>query len=885
MESLHLLSKNNDNRVREGIAEAMGLIFQNIPNKDQAWIDLHRLTEDRHDLVRRASAWAIGYVFPHTPDKGIAWSDLHRLASDEISGVRWATAKALGDAFPHIPDKEQAWTDLIRLTSDNYEEVRETAAESLGSAYPHVPDKKQAWDDLHKLANYKDNSVRRGIASSLGMAYPHIHEEKLAWDDLHHLSFDNDVFVRMRAAKSIGTAFSHISDRQQAWTDLHRLTEDEDSRVRWRASEALNLAYPNIPDKEQVRADLQRLVEDEDNYVRLAANNALEVIKTQKQSTSTIVTQMKAHSDLRSSEDLLGFEDYANAFADLIESPYTDPPLTIGIYGSWGMGKSSLLGQIEKKLNERHKERQSRENSAADPPIPQVHVINFNAWEYSASEVVWPGLVRKIMDQMEPKKLSKGYPNYFINKLLHNRNKRSRQALGKFLFVIIFVCIAFFFALLWLNFNSEAFLDILQFGVEDGAKDSAKDAANAQNISWAILFAIGASGLLGIILSLFKILEYTFKPLSQWTTKLFQECDYGRQIGYMEEIREDLKFLESRLNKTKERILVVIDDLDRCEPSKGVEVLQAINLLLSFKSFIVCLGIDARIITRAVEKHYKNLLGPSGASGYEYLEKIVQIPFRIPEPNQDEVTQFIAEQLGKPEPSMIKTIKPEITEKTGLATDDKTGPKMGEKIGPKMDEKIGPTMGEETGLTVKEEIPILTIVPFTYDELNAFQGLVSFLRPNPRHMKRLINVYSFARTLAKYKKQETILDNPNTMIFWLVICAQWPYTMHAMLRHFDKISKNGIESLPDKNPLIYLLEEALKSPQFSHDTQVKLDYDLDKLDQLLHEKGTLLSWSQLRDLRQYTINFNPAIEAELKFEVEDYVEDDKSADSKPSCNS
>ena len=853
---LHSLTENKDYRVRMGIAEALGLSFKYIPNKDQAWIDLHRLTEDRSDWVRRASAWAIGNVFPHIPEKEQAWTDLHRLAEDEISGVRWATARALGDAFPNIPDKEQAWADLIRLTSDNYEEVRETAAESLGSAYPYVPDKNQAWNDLHILTEDEDESVRHGIAMSFGIAYPHIPEEKQAWDDLHRLSLDNSVFVRMWAAKSIGMAFSHISDRQQAQRDLHRLTEDEDSRVRWRASEALSLAYPHIPDKEQASVDLQRLAEEEDKNVSLAADDALDRIGDQIRSQSTIGNQMRARSDLRSSEDLLGFEDYAKAFADLIESPYTDPPLTIGIYGSWGMGKSSLLGQIDEKLKKRHNSRQQKNGSTSDTATSlQVHVINFNAWEYSASEVVWPGLVRKIIDEMEPKKLSKYYPRYFISKLLHNRNQRSRKALGKFLFVIVFVCITSFFALLWLRFDTIDVLSFLQSGVEGGAQD----ATNMQNVSRAILFALGASGLLGIILSLLKILEYTFKPLSQWTTKLFQECDYGKQIGFMEEIHEDLSFLEGRLDKKKERILVVIDDLDRCEPGKAVEVLQAINLLLSFKSFIVCLGIDARIITRAVEKHYKNLLGPSGASGYEYLEKIVQIPFRIPEPNQDEVNRFIAEQLGNPKPPVGKKIEPPV---------DK-------KIEPPVDKKIEPPVNRSPS----------THIPFTYPELDAFQSLVGFLRPNPRHMKRLINVYSFARTLAKYKKQNAILDNPNTMIFWLVICGQWPYTMHAMLRHFDKISKNGIESLPDKNPLIYLLEEALKSPQFSHDTQVKLDYDLDKLDQLLHEKGTLLSWSQLRDLRQYTINFNPAIEAELRFEVEDYVEDDKSPASKSSCNS
>src|SRR5262249_59712508 len=110
-----------------------------------------------------------------------------------------------------------------------------------------------------------------------------------------------------------------------------------------------------------------------------------------------------------------------------------------------------------------------------------------------------------------------------------------------------------------------------------------------------------------------------------------EETDYGKQIGHMAEIRNDLELLESILREENGRMVVVIDDLDRCEPEKAVEMLQAINLLLNFESFIVVMGIDARIVTRAIEKHYRDLLGPAGASGYEYLDKIVKIPFRIPE--------------------------------------------------------------------------------------------------------------------------------------------------------------------------------------------------------------------------------------------------------------
>ena len=146
--------------------------------------------------------------------------------------------------------------------------------------------------------------------------------------------------------------------------------------------------------------------------------------------------------------------------------------------------------------------------------------------------------------------------------------------------------------------------------------------------------------------------------------------------------------------------------------------------------------------------------------------------------------------------------------------------------------------------------------------------MAGFLRPNPRHIKRLVNVYSFGRTLAKYKKKQSILDNPLVMILWLVICGQWPYTTHSMLSRFDKMSIEDIESLSDKDPLMYLLDEVKRNSDFSRNKQIKLDHDSELLDQLLHENKGLLTWSQLGDLRQFTINFNPAIEAELKFEGE-----------------
>jgi predicted KAP-like P-loop ATPase len=130
--------------------------------------------------------------------------------------------------------------------------------------------------------------------------------------------------------------------------------------------------------------------------------------------------------------------------------------------------------------------------------------------------------------------------------------------------------------------------------------------------------------------------ELVSNPLGSWIIRVFQSDDYGRQIGMMEEIAADLRFLGTRMKDPEERILVIVDDLDRCEPNRAVEMLKAVKLLLDFDRFMVLLGIDARIVGSAVEKHYENLLGKAGATGSQYLDKIIQIPFQIPPPSDEE---------------------------------------------------------------------------------------------------------------------------------------------------------------------------------------------------------------------------------------------------------
>jgi hypothetical protein len=121
-----------------------------------------------------------------------------------------------------------------------------------------------------------------------------------------------------------------------------------------------------------------------------------------------------------------------------------------------------------------------------------------------------------------------------------------------------------------------------------------------------------------------------------------------------------------------DRIILYIDDLDRCPPRQVVNVLQAIHLLLAVPLFVVVVGVDARWISRSLRLHYRELwrhIDPkmgaeeiAGATPLDYLEKIFQIPFWL-EPLSPEVTEeylegLIAKNLAStpsPEPSPSET--------------------------------------------------------------------------------------------------------------------------------------------------------------------------------------------------------------------------------------
>ncbi|QYN41156.1 hypothetical protein K1T35_48330 (plasmid) [Pseudonocardia sp. DSM 110487] len=144
---------------------------------------------------------------------------------------------------------------------------------------------------------------------------------------------------------------------------------------------------------------------------------------------------------------------------------------------------------------------------------------------------------------------------------------------------------------------------------------------------------------------------------------------YAAHRGLLGRVSVDLRRLNEQLTQQAHpaqrwRIILYIDDLDRCPADRVVEVLQAVNLLMSMELFFVVVAVDPRWLFAALDQHHRHLLahtsGPDhndtaareralAGRALDYLDKIFQIPLAL-RPVGSRGPAFLRSLLPEPEP-------------------------------------------------------------------------------------------------------------------------------------------------------------------------------------------------------------------------------------------
>jgi hypothetical protein len=127
---------------------------------------------------------------------------------------------------------------------------------------------------------------------------------------------------------------------------------------------------------------------------------------------------------------------------------------------------------------------------------------------------------------------------------------------------------------------------------------------------------------------------------------------YGEGISALHQLRGHLQELVDDItNKGKDgRCFFFIDDLDRCTPAKIVSVFESIKLFLDLKHTVVFMAVDKDIVQRGIQAYYRDF-GLEGsdieALTADYLEKMVQLPVYLYPLGPEQVGDYVRKLLGE----------------------------------------------------------------------------------------------------------------------------------------------------------------------------------------------------------------------------------------------
>jgi len=283
-------------------------------------------------------------------------------------------------------------------------------------------------------------------------------------------------------------------------------------------------------------------------------------------------------SDNETKVDLLNNESIAATIVRLLrERP--EHPITVGVHGDWGAGKSSVLEMIESALEQDE----------------SVLCIKFNGWRFQGFEDAKIALIEGIVTELVEK----------------------RPALQK---------------------TADAVKDIFK------RIDWLKVAKAGGNI----LLTANGIPLPGQIDKMVEVLKGVKDDPEKVEAAINQAQSFlkaGVSQNLPAEVNEFRKAFDSLLDAAGvSQLIVLVDDLDRCLPDTAIETLEAIRLFVFTSKTAFVIAADEAMIEYAVRKHFPDLPDTTGQQTYarNYLEKLIQVPFRIPPLGEMETRIYVA---------------------------------------------------------------------------------------------------------------------------------------------------------------------------------------------------------------------------------------------------
>lgn len=414
-------------------------------------------------------------------------------------------------------------------------------------------------------------------------------------------------------------------------------------------------------------------------------------------------------SDNETTEDLLGFQVHA----DLIRSIVTDPemlPVTIGIFGDWGSGKTSVMRMLERSFDPNNHEGGSEKRQQCE----KIACLYFNGWQFEGYDDAKSAILSSILLQL-------GEHQRFGPKI---RDKAASLL------------------------KSVDSMRLVRLGMQYVALPA------------FTAYASGGTSLIpsvvGVANSLLGKKEEESEEVNSTETATGENVDLDKSADAdkLPSVHLDVRSFRDQFSSLIaecdiDSLVVLIDDLDRCSPERIIDNLEAIKLFLNVEGTAFVIGADPRIVRHAIETRYRpseiEKQDDQEEAGHrlvlDYLEKLIQIPYHLPRLSPAEVETYMVLLF------CLRDLEEENAEKCLMAFNSfRTNNRYSVFGYTNVKEALG-----ENGVS---DILSRSLTFCTTSAPSITEGL----KGNPRQIKRFLNAFMLRKQLAEVAKLEHIRD-------------------------------------------------------------------------------------------------------------------------------
>lgn len=294
-------------------------------------------------------------------------------------------------------------------------------------------------------------------------------------------------------------------------------------------------------------------------------------------------------SDNETERDFLNFSGVAETVAEIIVQA-EGRPISIGVSGAWGIGKSSMIKLTQASLATRPLQKGERE----------FIFVEFNAWLYQGYDDARAALMDVIATKLEQEAETREKGIDKAKALLKRVNwlRVAKLVAGSAVAMSAGLPPIGLIGDLW---------GVGQRFLQGGAEPKLIEDANEK-----------VGEVASTATSLIKAQEETSPP---------------------KEIQALRDTFEETLGELGVTLIVLIDDLDRCLPETTISTLEAIRLFLFLKNTAFVIAADNDMIKHAVRRHFEGV--PDDLLITNYFDKLIQVPIRVPLLGTQEVRAYL----------------------------------------------------------------------------------------------------------------------------------------------------------------------------------------------------------------------------------------------------